>query len=284
MAILHYSSPHWEKGRLFTSEEDFVFGVNTLALAVALFNVKLLCYCLMDNHIHILLEGEAKECEKCYMWIMLRIAQMAGRRGCQQDRLDMLDIRSVPVTGKKQFVNELAYILRNPYKARINSPLSYKWSSWDVYFNPRLEDEQGEPIINIPVSKARELFRTKQKLPQNYQHIAGRILNKCFVDYKRAEQLIESDLDLFDTLRLWDLESSVAISHGAEEKIKYTDAELASKIKFICKNEYHADSPEQLDRKTLLLLARIASRRFGASKKQLLRLLDVSPEALDAVL
>ena len=121
MAVFHYSSPHWEKGRLFTCDSDFVFGVNTIALAVAMFNVRLLCYCLIDNHIHILLEGDAGECDKCYKWIMLRIAQMAGNRKDKKDSLDLLNIQPVPVTTRKQLANEVAYILRNPYKARNSS-------------------------------------------------------------------------------------------------------------------------------------------------------------------
>ena len=118
----------------------------------------------------------------------------------------------------------------------------------------------------------------------HYEHTGGRILNRCFVDYKRAEKLLESDLNLFDTIRLWDLEGAVAMTHGAEEKITFTDSELSAKIGTLCKKEYHAESIELLDRKTLLTLARAASRRFGAGKKQLSRLLGVSPEVLDAVL
>ena len=284
MAIFHYASPHWETGRLFTSDQDFVSGVNTLALAVALFNVKLLCYCLMDNHIHILLEGDAAECEKCYKWIMLRLAQMAGMQKYKKDKLSLLDIKPVEITSRKQFANEVAYILRNPYKARMSSPFSYKWNSSDVCFNPRISEFKGENVGNLPVTKARELFHTKHTLPPHYEHFGGRILNRCFVDYKRTEKLLGSDLNLFDTIRLWDLEGAVAMSHGAEEKITFTDNELAAKIGTMCKKEYHAESIELLDRKTLLTLARAAARRFGAGKKQLSRLLGISPEVLDAVL
>lgn len=284
MAIFHFSSPHWETGRLFSCDQDFIAGVNTLAIAVVLFNVRLLCFCLMDNHIHIILEGDAVECEKCYKWIMLRLAQMAGIQKYKKDKLDLLDIKPVEITSRKQFANEVAYILRNPYKARMGSPYSYKWNSSDVYFNPWLLECKGEQVGAIPVSKARELFHTRHTLPPHYEHSRGRILNRCFVDYKRAEKLLGSDLNLFDTIRLWDLEGAVAMTHGAEEKITFTDSELSAKIEAMCRKEYHTESLELLDRKTLLTLARAVSRRFGAGKKQLSRLLGISPEVLDAVL
>ena len=284
MAVYHYSSPHWEKGRLFTCDRDFVAGVNTLAISVELFNVKLLCYCLMDNHIHILLEGEYQECDNCYKWIMLRLAQMAGINKYKKDRLSLMNLKPVEVTGRKQFANEVAYILRNPYKSRMSSPYSYKWNSSDVLFNPWIADIKGEPVGYLPVNKARELFHTRQTLPPDYEHSGGRILNRCFVDYKRTEKILENDLNLFDTLRLWDLEGAVAMSHGAQEKILYTDSELAVKLSTMCKKEYHTESIDLLDRKTLLTLARSASRRFGAGKKQLSRLLGISSEVLDTVL
>lgn len=284
MAVLHFASPHWEKGRIFTSDSDFIFGVNTLALAVFEFKVKLLCYCLMDNHIHILLEGDELECKKCYKWIMIRLAQMAAKRGENTDRLDMLSIKPVMVTDRKQFVNEVAYILRNPYKARIASPSSYKWSSWGGYFNPWPDECSGELVGNMSSTRQRSLFHTRKLMPEHYEHLNGRILNKCFVDYRRTEKYLDNAMNLFDTLRLWDLESSVALAHGASEIIHFTDSELAKKLAAICRNEYHAESFQQLDRKSLLSLARTASRRFGAGKKQLARLLGIEPDVLDKVL
>jgi len=52
----------------------------------------------------------------------------------------------------------------------------------------------------------------------------------------------------------------------------------------MCRNEYHADSPQLLDRKSLLSLARAAAHRFGSGKTQLARLLNVSPDMLEKAL
>lgn len=284
MPVYHYSSPHLTKGRLFIEESDFVFGINTIAIAAFVFKVRILCYCLMDNHVHILMEGTLEECGKCYKWVMMRIAQMASKRDGRAKRIETTPDYPVEVTSKVQFVREVSYILRNPYKARMSSPYAYKWSSWDVYYNPWIEDWHGITVSSLGFEESRCLFHTRKKLPDQYEHINGRILNKCFVDYKRVQKIIGDSLDLFDTMRLWDLESSVSISHGVEEAIKYTDTELSPKLAAICKNEYHVESLEQLDRKSLLMLARTAARRFGAGKKQLNRLLDISMETLDAVL
>lgn len=50
-------------------------------------------------------------------------------------------------------LNEVAYLLRNPYKARIESPFSYPWAPFEVYFNPYLPQLRGEPM---PEARSRE--------------------------------------------------------------------------------------------------------------------------------
>ena len=68
------------------------------------------------------------------------------------------------------------------------------------------------------------------------------------------------------------------------EKVTFSDAELSGRITAICRNEFHTESVKQLDRKTLLSLARTATRRFGAGKAQLARLLNLSADALERIL
>ena len=101
---------------------------------------------------------------------------------------------------------------------------------------------------------------------------------------KYVEKRIGDSLAFFDALRVWDLESTVEMSHGAAEKITFSDAELSLRLTTLCRNEYHTDSIQKLDRKSLLALARSASRRYGAGKVQLARLLHVSADALDRIL
>ncbi|MBR1706765.1 MAG: hypothetical protein IJ721_08295 [Bacteroidales bacterium] len=93
-----------------------------------------------------------------------------------------------------------------------------------------------------------------------------------------------SGLALFDRLRKYDLESVVAQQHGEEERIAFTDQEMQEKIRVICQNEHHVVSPHQLDRKTLLILARSLVRRFSCPKKQIARLIGIAPDTLDRLL
>lgn len=282
--VFHLASDHLESLRLFSDLDSYNYGVNTLALAAARFNVSILCYELMDSHLHSLLKGTWQDCWSFFRWVLHRLAIMLADKHGVSNVLprDGFDVHAV--LDAKQFRKEVAYILRNCYKARMCSPFSYPWCSIDVYFNPFRDLIPGTPVSSLGVMEVRKLFRTRETVPGDYLVHEGRVLNRCFVDYAYTENRIGSSLDFFDTLRLWDLESSVAISHGAAEKVTFTDAELSMRLTTLCRNEYHADSPQLLDRKSLLSLARAAAHRFGSGKTQLARLLNVSPDMLEKVL
>ena len=128
------------------------------------------------------------------------------------------------------------------------------------------------------------MFGTHVKIPAEWEHADGRILNKCFVDYRTVELKIGSSLDFFDRLRRFDLESVVEQAHGIEEQLTFTDTAMQEKIRAVCANELHVASLHQLERKDLLWLARTLARRFASPKKQIARLLGIDPSVLDQLL
>lgn len=276
------SMDHLERQLLFRSDEDYIYGVNTLAIGTLKHQVIVLCYVLMDNHIHILLLGFWKECLAYFKWVLHRLSIMLKNRYGIQGLLkeDAADVQAVPDT--QALLNEVAYLLRNPYKARTESPFSYRWSPAEVYFNTYLDLMKGERFKSL--AEAQKILGTHIAIPPYWEHHQGCILNKCFVDYRLVESYIENSVSLFDRLRKYDLESAVAQKHGIEEKITFTDSEIQEKILVICRNEFHVNSAHQLARKDLLRLARALAGRFACPPKQIARLLGLDLSLLDTVL
>lgn len=280
--IYLFTTDHLQRALLFRDGDDYVQGVNTIALATLQYPVKVLCYALMDNHIHLLVSGWYEDCRAFFAWVLHRLARMLevkyGISGIL--RIQATDVQSV--TSKERLLNEVCYLLRNVYKARIGSPYSNPWAPFECYFNPYLPLIHGTPMPGVKEAKQR--FGTHVKIPSDWEHVNGRILNKCFVDYRTVEQMIGSSLDFFDRLRRFDLESVVEQAHGIEEKLTFTDAEMQEKIRAVCSNELHKTSHHQLERKDLLWLARTLARRFACPKKQIARLLGIEPSVLDRLL
>ncbi len=282
--IFHLASDHLESALLFVTENCFRFGVNTLALAAARFNVSIYCYELMNNHLHALVGGVWRECRDSFRWVLHRLSLLVSGRDGVSDliKMDGFDVHAVQ--DQRQFKNETVYILRNCYKARICSPFSYPWCSMDVYFNPLRDVVPGTSVSFLGTVSRRRILQTREPVPDHYEIYDGRVLNRCFVDYRYVERCFGDSLSFFDAMRVWDVETSVALSHGVAEKLTFSDAELSLRIKTMCRADFGVDSPALLDRKSLLMLARNAHRLFGAGKNQLARLLNLSVDALDLIM
>ena len=78
--VFHLASDHLKTLRLFSDEDSFNYGVNTLALAAARFNVSILCYELMDSHLHNLLRGTWTDCWAFFRWVLHRLAIMLAEK------------------------------------------------------------------------------------------------------------------------------------------------------------------------------------------------------------
>ena len=281
-SIFLFTTEHQLRTRIFRVPEDFIYGVNTLAIGTLRFRVRILCYTLMNNHLHLLLKGRYEDCLAYFNWVMHRLAMMLKSRYGIRGVLKAGDADVQHVKDSPMLLNEVAYLLRNAYKARIDSPYSYEWAPFEVYFNPYLSFIKGNRFPGPEA--ARDMLGTHATIPADWEHVDGRILNKCFVDYRVVERMVGSGLTLFDRLRKYDLESVVAQSHGLEEQLTFTDSEMQEKVLAVCRNEMHVESPHQLSRKDLLRLARTLALRYGASKKQISRLLGLDPEVRDSAL
>jgi len=281
--IYHFSMPHLEKTLLFENDRDYTVGVNYLAIVTLSNPVSLLCYCLMSNHFHLLLAGRLEDCVKFYFTYIDRMSRYLSKTRGLKGVLHKNNVDVQEVTSEKQFRNEVLYILRNPYKARISSPFSYPWCSVDAYFPFPPVNADWERSREMSLRRFRERFMTRNK--SDAMDISeGRISNRCFVDYSYVEEHIGDSLVFFDTMRLYDLESVVESQHGIEETVTYSDSELKEKMTMVCRKEFYADSPVLLSRKDILSLARILARRYGARKKQIARLTGLSQEVLDTLL
>ena len=280
--IFLFTTDHALRQLLFRTPEDFSYGVNTLAIGTLKFRVHVLCYTLMNNHLHLLIGGRYEECLAYFKWVLLRLSQMLKARYGISGILTASTADVVAIKDSQMFLNEVAYLLRNSYKARMDSPFSYPWAPFEVYFNPYLDIIRGERFSSTDA--ARTILGTHAEIPSGWEHRNGTVLNRCFVDYRTVELKIGSSLALFDRVRRFDLESAIAQSHGIEEQLSFTDSEMQEKILAVCRNELHVDSPHQLGRKDLLRLARTLAFRFSATKKQISRLLGIDPSVLDNVL
>ena len=113
-------------------------------------NVKLLSYCIMSNHAHMLMYVQNfQEISKLMQKINTSFARVYNRK---KDRVGFVfrDRYSVqPILNKQHLHNCLAYIHNNPVKAGIvKKPKDYKYSSYREWIGSKeIIDEMAEKLV-----------------------------------------------------------------------------------------------------------------------------------------
>lgn len=127
---------------IFEEEEDSIKFLNTLKEYQKISGYKLYAYCLMSNHIHLLLKEEKEELGVAmrrigasyvywYNWKYERCGHLF------QDRY-----KSEPVEDDQYLLTVLRYIHQNPLKAGLVKNIAdYKWNSYGEYIEePQIID------------------------------------------------------------------------------------------------------------------------------------------------
>jgi putative transposase len=142
---------------IFEDEEDAIEFLDTLQRYMDISGYKLYAYCLMGNHVHLLLKEEQEELgiimrrigASYVYWYNLKY-QRCGH--LFQDRY-----KSEPVEDDRFFLTFLRYINKNPLKAGIvNDIADYKWSSYPEYMgsSKMVETDFALQLFNDDKKKA----------------------------------------------------------------------------------------------------------------------------------
>ena len=127
---------------IFEDEEDQLKLLEVLAKCKEISQCRIFAYCLMDNHVHILLQ-EARE--SISMTIQRVSSSYVIWYNGKHDRCGHLfqeRFVSEPVESDSYFLTVLRYIHQNPVQAKlVNDAAAYPWSSYSEYTDPgRLVD------------------------------------------------------------------------------------------------------------------------------------------------
>ncbi|GAH20225.1 unnamed protein product [marine sediment metagenome] len=178
--IYHVIARGNERKDIFLDDEDKSKFIQIIINKKRKNEYTLYAYCLMNNHLHLLLkEGEGnisrvmRRINTAYAYYFNKKYNRVGH--VFQDRF-----RSEPVENDRYLISLIQYIHNNPVKAKIaNQPNQYKWSSYLFYLKEQKSIIDKEEILNLfspDRSKAIHLL-TEFSHQQN---------NDTFMDYQEV--------------------------------------------------------------------------------------------------
>lgn len=239
--IYHIMLRRINKENIFEDEEDHEKFIQILERYKEKTDYKLYAYCLMGNHIHMLIRIKDANLGNLMKKITVSFVVWYNKKYLRTGSLFQERYKSEPVETKSYFLGVLRYIHQNPTKAKIVTKLKdYKWSSYNEYIlKQRITD------IDFPL----DMFDPVRT-----------IAIEAFIAFHE----IESNFTSFE----------------ANKKIKYTDAQAIELVKEYCGLE-HCSEFKFMDKKRRNVLIRglrnsgfsssQLSRITGLSKTTILR-------------
>ena len=118
---------------LFEENADYRFYLSILKKHSIETNIRVYAYCLMENHVHILLYDPEKNLSLLMKKIGVCYAHFFNKKYERTGHLFQDRYLSEPVETEAYLLTVYRYILKNPEKAGICTPKNYPWSSYHEY-------------------------------------------------------------------------------------------------------------------------------------------------------
>lgn len=121
---------------IFEDDEDCFKFVETLANYKAVSGYKVFAYCLMSNHIHILIKVEKEDLDLIMKRIAGSYVYWYNWKYYRKGHLFQDRFKSEPIEDNSYFLTVLRYIHQNPVKAGIVKSIDdYRFSSYNDYID-----------------------------------------------------------------------------------------------------------------------------------------------------
>ena len=137
------------KQLLFEDQRDYLYYLKLLGRFKAETNITICAYCLMENHVHLLLCDTAGNVALMMKKLGVSYSYYFNHKYDRTGHLFQDRYRSEAINDDAYLLTVFRYILNNPQKAGICASKDYKWSSYHDYAvtNPLVSTKTLEELI-----------------------------------------------------------------------------------------------------------------------------------------
>lgn len=149
-----------DKQNIFFEEEDKQKFINIIKDTKEKYNYEIYVYCLMDNHVHIVIYDKKEKLSKIMQSIEISYALYFNKKYERVGHLFQNRFFSKKVEDREYLKRLCRYIHKNPLKAGIANTQEYKWSSYQSYIrsDKLVNTKLLLSIFSENIGEAREEF------------------------------------------------------------------------------------------------------------------------------
>ena len=133
--IYHVMLRGINKQQVFLDVNDYMKFLGILGICKGICGFKLHAYCLMGNHIHLLIQEGNEPLDLVFKRIGDRFAYWYNLKHNRTGPIFQGRFKSIPVNDDEYYISVLRYIHQNPIKAGlVKNCADYDYSSYNAYF------------------------------------------------------------------------------------------------------------------------------------------------------
>ena len=211
-----------DDGDIFYDNEDKQVFKEKMKLTKEKFKYNIYAYCLMNNHVHLVIEVANDTLSKAMQGLSVRYVHYFNRKYNRKGPLIQERFKSKKVEDQRYFLEVCRYVHRNPEKAKIAKTNDYNWSSYNEYiFEEKLINKN---VLLHYYSNDLENFIKDTNKEEKIEELMNQ------ADFEMNPRL--NDEELIDIiLRMYSLNSAKEIIAFFKNK---KNRELLSELKNIC--------------------------------------------------
>ena len=268
MQFYHIYTKGLEDRIIFRDLQDFIVGMNYVAIAQYKTKIKILAFVLMSNHFHFAVQATEAVARAFINMFKKLLSAYIQRRYMQSAYLRrVITSCDMVLTSDDGLKRLIAYILDNPVRAGVNYvAFAYPWGSAACYFSDNESSSVSVATLNARIRKT--LFRSHVVLPDSYRlGTQGYILPSSYIDVKFVETLFGRPKSLEYYLSI-----SASSRKAKRDSVMFSDEVVSMAMHELLTNKYGIDSVCKLDPELQKSIVRELRTHFNASSKQIARL------------
>ena len=173
---------------LFETDSDKQCFLEVLAAYCRRYKISIYHYCVMDNHVHLILRGEktAESISKLMQGVQMVFARYYKKKIKMTGAIFEGRYKSYPIRCDEYLLECGRYIERNPVRAKkTRFPEDYRWSSYRFYAygvpNKLLSPDPVYLGLSCHEKVRRQIYRSHVKVERAYEEIVDRYFEKVAV-------------------------------------------------------------------------------------------------------
>ena len=221
----HLSSDGWQEGKLFYKKEQSAFGMILMGLLTLRFEMAIYDFCLMENHVHILLSGTGAECCRAFDYFRKKLTARLVKDGFPPLPQNY-GFKLTPIKDEEQMRVNYLYIDRNPFEKGLCIPGGYPWGAAYLHCSQMGKYLHGTPAAKIKKHRLELMAGTRTAFPPEWEfHPELGLLPSSFVDNTLFNRLFPSPKD-YQTRLVKDYEAFAKLGRCMDDPLTLSDSEV----------------------------------------------------------